>query len=610
MLSMERRSDRGWSAPGNTVTLTVTAGGSGTQDWFVRPDGGLPYTNATDTPAGQCDGKHDAPYPGSGVNQPCAFAKFRHAYSDEVSYQKLKWVISGGDRLFVDCGTDGCNTGLDAPSNTGWFPQNCHGLSYNCSMPTIPSGTAARHTKILAKCYPSCTISNATQLNVSYLGDTAIRASDTQFADIDGFHITDKGDCGGNGSWNHPCDDSSNAGTHGIIQSALTSNVNYHVWIRDLAGSGIFGASGSATNVLDHSLIEYTPFGGIDMDDHPWGINNISVAGGWTQTYTKIAHAGCSAEYPRTHTNPQKECHDQSTSGGAPDGLGTAATIGDWLFDHDLWFANFQDALDLLHSHMHNLTVTNNFAASNDGQAYKIGSGKNVIFRQNFASVDCARILHPFGDQNPASIIDGVSPCRAAGDGVLFVFGDLGNYYVQGNTFIGYNSTMFDLGCLGGWDTCTGANTVYQNNIVKGYASSFDGNDGRLPGLFYANDMTKLPGTFLTGWKTQDHNLFFDVRSCPNLGASDSCNTANPLFPSQPSTPISTYSDLDNFDYSISSSSPAKYAGVNYSGMASTDANGTTWHDPRSLGPVEFLGASPALCSPFCGNPNITGKPR
>ena len=191
------------------------------------------------------------------------------------------------------------------------------------------------------------------------------------------------------------------------------------------------------------------------MDDQPYLITNASVAGGLTLTYSTTEFVGCIEEYPIVHTYPYIECRDQNI-GGYGDGLGTGSTSGDWYFDHDIWFANFQDGLDLLHSGMHNLTVTNSQSIANDGQAYKIGSGDNIVFRNNVADVNCLRIYHTFGDEPSSAIIPGVSGCRAGGDGLIFNFTDQGTYVVQGNSFTGYNPTMFDLECDFGWDYCHG----------------------------------------------------------------------------------------------------------------------------------------------------------
>ncbi len=66
--------------------------------WYVRPDGGTRYS--ANVPTGQCDGKADVAYAGSGTNQHCAFSDYRFLYDDQ-SYQNSAWVIAGGDTVII-----------------------------------------------------------------------------------------------------------------------------------------------------------------------------------------------------------------------------------------------------------------------------------------------------------------------------------------------------------------------------------------------------------------------------------------------------------------------------------------------------------------------------
>lgn len=650
---------------GNTRVLTIVNGGTGTQDWIVRSDGGLPYTNNTDTPNGQCTGKVDASYAAASgghatliwlpnvvytigqyaadqstghyqlvtttgtssttakptwsssggnttdgtvvwhdagtypTNQACGLQLPRYLWSTEEGFQSFNWIIAGGDRVIIKQGD--YTMGADAFG----LPGNCFADSADCYMPTIPSGTASRHTKILGENFASCpNPSYMPKVRLSYGSFIGINTTDSQFVDIQCMQITDNAGWGG-GSFvtTPPCPGGyvDCGGNFGIKQSGLTDNVNYIDIFDHGLTEAINGPTGSSNVVANRFVAQGNTGAGIDMDDHPFGLGNVSVAGGLQLRNSIIQFAGCLEEWPIVHAYPYIECRDQST-GGYGDGLGTASTSGDWIFDNVIWFANFQDGLDLLHSGMHTLSVTNSQSIANDGQAYKIGSGATVIFRQNYANVNCARILHVFGDEPASAIVPGVSPCRAGGDGLLFSFTNQGIYSVQSNFMTGYNATMFDLACTGGWDFCPNANTIFQNNIVKGYSSTFDGSSGALPGLFFLGNAS-MPGSLGTAWATSTNNLYYDVRSCPTLSTNETCNTANPMFPGQPASPIVAVTSLDNYNYAISSSSPAKYAGIAYSGIASTDATGNTWHAPPSEGPLEF-GSVVAAALPYT---NIAG---
>ncbi|WP_433966270.1 Ig domain-containing protein [Tunturiibacter gelidiferens] len=66
--------------------------------WYIRPDGGSRYSAKATT--GQCDGKADVAYSGSGTNQHCAFKDPRYLWDDQ-SYGNNAWVIAGGDTVIL-----------------------------------------------------------------------------------------------------------------------------------------------------------------------------------------------------------------------------------------------------------------------------------------------------------------------------------------------------------------------------------------------------------------------------------------------------------------------------------------------------------------------------
>ena len=586
----------GWQAPGNVITLTIVPGGTGNSTWYVRPDGGTPFVNASQTPAGQCDGKMDASYPGTGVNQHCAVHNLRDLWADGVSPFNMQWMISGGDTVIVAQNPNGYNLGLDQaspyqnPGGSDWVPVNCKG-NPSCTMPSIPSGTPSQHTRILGANYGSCHSDGAkTQLIVSYAASSAISVGDSQFVDVGCFEITDKAQCSINGMYRNACNNGmGNFGRNGIAQSALSSYVNYtDIFIHGLANEGVNGATGVGV-VANYLHIRGVPMAGIDMDDGPWSSSNISVAGGFTMNYSITEFVGCVEEYPVTHNYPYVECRDQNT-GAYGDGLGTGSTVGAWSFDHDLWYANFQDGLDLLHSGMQTLSITNSKSIANDGQAYKVGSADHVTFTNNIAANNCARVGYPFGDEPLSAIVPGVTLCRAAGDALVFHFTDLGTYTVQNNTFMTYGATPFDLFCEDGWDACSNAATTFQNNAVLGYSNP-QYNLGFLPALFY---MESSPMPVHNGWKVRDHNIYYNIRNgwCPTpLQASETCNTVDPKFAVEPASPLFSEAILDTFDYSPGQSSPLIGGGVSLANVLS-DINGVPRPATPSIGAIEFAAAA------------------
>lgn len=578
----------GWVSPGNVISLTVVAGGTGNQTWYVRPGGGTPFVDAKTTPAGQCDGKHDADYPGSGVNQPCAFGNIRYLWADGTTYQHLGWVISGGDTVIVRQNPKGYNAGQDAAGNG--VPMNCSGSASGCYMPTIPSGTAARHTRILGENYANCAADSAKTLLHGTWGDsTVFNTKDSQFVDIACFEVTDQAACAGSGAFTNTCRNGSyNSAAYGILQSALTASVNYtDLFIHGLADEAIHGATGVGV-VGERIHVRGMPDAGIDMDDAPWQSPNISVAGGFTLKDSMTEFTGCVEEYPVVHNYPYIECRDQSL-GGYGDGFGTASATGDWLFDHDTWRYNFQDGLDLLHSGMHSLTITNSTSYGNDGQQFKIGSGLIVKFENNITLHNCARIAQAIGDEPSSAIIPGVSTCRAAGDGIPIAFDGQGTDIFQNNTYVGYGATSYDLQCVNGWDSCANTKSVFENNINIGITNT-NYNGGVAPGLFY-DEQSSMPAN--GGWAVRDHNLYYGFRNggCPTLNAGEIC--ADAKFVGEPALKISSETTLDNFNFALSSTSPAKGTGLIIPGLVS-DILGLTRLDPPSMGAIEFGGSSTA----------------
>ena len=582
-------SNQQWVPPGNQIALKVLAGERGNTTWYVRPKGGTPFVSRSTTPRGQCDGKHDADYPGKGFNQPCALGDFEFLYFDQVTHSHGDWMIAGGDTVIVRQRPEGYNTAI-VNNDHAYNPTNCSDMEY-CDVPSIPSGSASRHTRILGENYEDCRSDSKKTLLVAH-GREALSVKDSQFTDIACFEITDKAACGP-GQFKNGCAAGGQGGTYGIVESALTSETTYKdIFIHGLVVSGIYGATGVGV-LADHIHIRGMPMAGIDMDDGPWLSSNISVAGGFTLTHSMTEFTGCVEEYPVVHKYPYIECRDQN-AGGYGDGFGTGSTVGSWIFDTDVWRYNFQDGLDLLHSGMQSLTVVNSSSYGNDGQAYKVGAADSVIFRNNIAIENCNRIGSTIGDEPSSAIVLGVATCRANGDWIPLNFMDWGTYLVQNNTLVGYGTVPFDMACETGWSDCSHANAVYQNNVMLGYSDrAYSGGD--LPSTFYEANVAMPPRE---GWAVRDHNLYYHVRHCPTaLAPTEICNSKDPLFLSEPSSPIHSESDLDYLDLHPSRSSPLIGRGVAIAGIEQ-DSSQRPRGDPPAIGALEYDGTRTAAVIP------------
>jgi hypothetical protein len=577
----------------SSFTFNVVAPKTTLQTWYVRPDGGTPYINKMRTPKGQCNGKYDKAYPGSGVNQNCAMGNLRYLWADEVTPNFEQWMIGPGDTVIVRQKTGGYNQGRDQRGTDHGgavnIPINCG--NSDCYMPTIPSGTASRHTRILGENYANCHADSAkTLLYVSWGAKYGINVNDSQFVDVACFEITDQGSCGGNNFYKKACTDTQNWGQYGLTESALTASVTYSdIFIHGLAYDGIVGATGAGV-VANYLHIRGMPIGGINMDDGSWGFTSISVAGGFTMNNSITEFTGCVEEYPTVHNYPYIECRDAET-GGYGDGFGTGSTTGDWSFDHDVWRYNFQDGLDLLHSGLQSLSITNSSSYGNDGQAYKIGSADTVLFQNNLAVEDCRRIGSVIGDEPASAIVPGVNFCRADGNWVDLEFAPYGTYTLQNNTFAGYGDVALGFSCRAGADRCSDAKTTLQNNLFMGYSSA-DYGEGRRPALFCANvdgscnrNLSQFPAN--QGWAIRDHNLYYDFRSgCPSPRAKGEI-CVDPRFIRGTSSQLSAESAMDALAFHLSSDSPARGAGIAVPGLV-LDYAGRVRGNPPSIGAFEY----------------------
>ena len=366
--------------------------------------------------------------------------------------------------------------------------------------------------------------------------------------------------------------------------NAWTSYVNLVDDTADgITGDFVQGAWGAGFSV-DNSHSRGTAGNGIDGDDGPYNISNISSSGGISLTRSLIEWTNCIEYKGSSYNIPMLECREQSAGNAAGDAIGTGTTTGDWYFNGNTTRYTYQDGIDLLHSQMRKLVLINNQSYGNDGQAYKIGSGQDVIFENNYANTNCDRILTAVGDDPVNPTPSNASGCRA-NDSVVISLARAGKeLLMEGNTFSGYQSVTFDMIPESGADAQGTQPAVFRNNIVLGW--NYNGH-AQLPGLFYTANTSYLANQATGGWTARDHNVFFNVKACPSpLYAGEVC--ADPKLTSEPSGAIVSTSNeaiLDNFNYALASASPAISSGTaaNYS----TDLTGTTRAGTPSIGALE-----------------------
>ncbi|WP_174240865.1 putative Ig domain-containing protein, partial [Granulicella sp. S190] len=568
-----------------SVSITVSAAaptGPGTT-WYIRADGGTRYSaHAT---AGQCDGKADVAYPGTGTNQHCAFNDYRFLYDDQSYGNYSTWVISGGDTVILRGGPwrVGFNQGKSA-SDT-WCVGS--GDPYDCTNPVIPAGTATQPTRILGENYGSCTQSNMTQLYGGFGLYTTLDLDGAQFVTVQCVELTRHSDCIRLGSpaypstcsTSYPIDDFA---TNGIITNTSTHDVTLQdMWIHGFPSRGIIGPIGGTVNATRVD-IAYNGGAGWDFDDgqetpNKNGIINLSSV--------TVEWSGCNQAYPGGGV---ASCYSQST-GGYGDGIGTpAGTCLTAHVDHSTFRYNTQDGYDMLHNDTGScsMSITDSTSYGNNGAQFKWGPNDSpMVFTNNTVVANCLRLSAPFPGA-PSNYNANLQDFCRAEDALAMGFRDGGSLTMENNTIVTYAPTTFDISCWGtypdgqGTGTCNNASFTFENNVVRGYDNSATyslGGQSGGPGLFYYGGGI--------GHITQNHNLYFGIGhnfACPTGYPNEQCS--NPDFVNEPV--FSGEASLDNFNFNITSGSPAVGSGL-FLPSLTLDYSGATRPNPPSLGALE-----------------------
>lgn len=127
---------------------------------------------------------------------------------------------------------------------------------------------------------------------------------------------------------------------------------------------------------------------------------------------------------------------------------------------------------------------------------------------------------------------------------------------------------------------CPGYTWDFRDNILVGYSN---------PG--WESGVRPVAWTEV-GPSLEDYNLCYNLNSSQCVNAHDL--TVSPLLTSQPVSPMTAESNLDNFNFALTGASPAKGAGVAIAGQTA-DYSGTAWASPPSIGAFEGASSPPAI---------------
>jgi len=290
--------------------------------YYVRPDGG----NLV-----ECNGLEDAPYPGSGSSQPCAWDHPFRALPPNGTPQ-----IGGGDTLVIGAGS--YRMGYDAPGDDGCDAWG----SFDCHMPPLPSGLDPAHpTRLVGRGWDSgC--ADPPELWGAERPWRVVNLAGSSHVQVACLEITDHSDC---------------VEFHSGGLDCVRDEPPYGEW----AAVGVYAEDSMDVRLADldiHGLAHGGVLAGRLQD---WTVERVRVVGngwvGWDGDIegddhcsgslefreVTIAWNGCGETWPGGQPTG---CWDQN-AGGYGDGLGTGATGGDWSFEDCSIHHNSSDGLDL-----------------------------------------------------------------------------------------------------------------------------------------------------------------------------------------------------------------------------------------------------------------------
>lgn len=568
--------------------------------WYVRPDGGTRYSSRVSS--GQCDGRSDAPYRGSGVNQHCAYNDFRYLWDDDSGgVRQGAWVIAGGDTVIIrGCkalpsqqhpSNPNCRVGWDMP--TGNAPNRwCYAVgSYDCYNPPIPAGTAAQHTRILGQNYAACSAGGATnpkvyesrltQLFGGFSLAYELNLDDTSYVDIECLEITShNGACVTSGTprYPRPCktdqplDDYAGSG---ILTNKATAHITFQdVYIHGFDSSGLFGPIGGPIT-MTRMFIGFNAFAGWNFDD---GHNTPDGPGSSINAnYVIMEGNGCYEQYPVVNSFPAQVCYDTESQGFGDAWSGQDTTLDSFTCNHCQMLYNTKDGFIGPHTQANNLLIENSESIGNMGQQWKWGGytgPTNVTFVNNLTVGNCTRMSASLPGAPPTynKYLSGF--CRAAGNVFAFVTPKNSHLLVANNTVVAYSATVFDLACHPE-KTCGSTPFTFTNNVFLGYYLK----GAEPPGLFYPDDNSIKVNA--------SHEIEYGFRR----GSASNCRgdiiCSDPRLTNEP--PQQSWTSpafLDNLNFHPAAGSPAIGRGVATSGVT-TDYYGTARPKPPSIGAVE-----------------------
>lgn len=518
--------------------------------YYVRPDGG--------SDAG-CTGQVDAPYPGSGSAQPCAWD---HPYRALPPGGTPR--IRGGDTLIVAAGS--YRMGLGAPGAGACEAES----AYDCHMPPLPSGPSADAPTRLLGAGWDAGCPNPPELWGAERAWTVLNLEGTDHAEVACFEITDHASCvedhahgWGGSEWTCERDDPPYGpwAADGLSARDSTDISLRHLNVHGLASAGI-----RAGRLADWTLED------VRLAGNGWigweGDLGEDSANRGTLHFRRwiVEWNGCVEGWPDEEPTA---CWAQP-AGGYGDGVGTAETGGRWVIEDSVFRHNTSDGLDLLYVREPGASVEVRRTIARDNAGDQIKTAGPTLLENVLAVSHCGFFAdQPFTYRRATDGQAAVDHCRAGGSAVALNLRRDNQATVVNATLAGQGDCLLIVECQEG-SACAGTERVQVRNSI-----ALGGPQFGEPG-----DTTCLAWSPLEPNPVQwDHVLLYEVKGMPDPCPVQSlCGIAPGLVDEQ----------IERLNAQLQPGSPAIDAGTT-EGAPGEDLRGRARDGRPDLGAYEWL---------------------
>ncbi len=441
--------------------------------YYIRPDGGS---------AEQCTGLVDAPYPGSGAGQPCAW---NHPFQALPPGSPPR--ISGGDTLLISAGEYAM--GYGAPGSE-WCKEDG---SYDCLMSPIPGGLSPeRPTRILGAGWDAgCPA--PPQLWGTGRPWFVLNLTDSSNVELACLEVTDHSSCVEDHTGDLKCErDTPPYGEWASYGLYAEDSANVH--LRNLNIHGLAAGGVHAGRLTDWTVedVRIAGNGSVGWDGDLWDEDGDANTGALLFRRWVVEWNGCGETYPE---GEPIGCWGQE-AGGYGDGVGTGETGGDWIIEDSAFLHNTSDGLDLLyHTLGGSITLNRVHAEGNAGNQIKVAGQAAVV--NSLLVGNCA-----FFEGQPFTYW--VDHCRALGSALLVALTGGEQIAIVNSTLYGQGDGLVGAGPREGFARNGSEGVSARNSIFLGDTDYFDPSD--ITFLFYQEDCGNLA-------LDSDYNIIYNAKN-------------------------------------------------------------------------------------------------